>query len=69
VLAGGRFRGGVYGRSDEQAAFPAENPVAPQDLIATVYHALGVPAEQTLTNSAGRPQFIRPGQAIRDLLL
>jgi hypothetical protein len=69
ILAGGGFRGGfVYGRSDKHAAYPAENPVAPQDLIATVYHALGVPAEQTIVNSAGRPQFIRPGKAIHDLL-
>jgi hypothetical protein len=70
ILAGGGFRGGyVYGRSDKQAAYPAENPVAPQDLIATVYHALGVPAEQTIADAAGRPQFIRPGKAIHDLLL
>ncbi|HJS08304.1 MAG TPA: DUF1501 domain-containing protein [Pirellulales bacterium] len=70
ILAGGGFRGGyVYGRSDKQAAYPAENPVTPQDLFATVYHALGVSAEQTVADAAGRPQFIRPGKAIYDLLL
>jgi hypothetical protein len=69
VLAGGGFRGGfVYGKSDKHAAFPAENPVAPHDLIATVYHALGVPADQTIPNAAGRPQFVRPGAAIGELL-
>jgi hypothetical protein len=68
ILAGGGFRGGyVYGRSDKHAAYPAEDPVTPQDLIATVYHALGVPAEQTLADAAGRPQFVRPGKAIFDL--
>ena len=69
VLAGGGFRGGyVHGRSDQHAAFPAADAVSPQDLIGTVYHALGVPADQTLPNTAGRPQFIRPGNTIHELL-
>ena len=70
ILAGGGFRGGfVYGRSDKQAAFPAADPVEPRDLIATVYHALGVEANRTLADASGRPQFIRPGKAILDLLV
>ncbi len=70
VLAGGGVKGGfVYGKSDKDAAFPAENPVAPQDLVATAYHLLGVPEEQVLHDAAGRPQFVRPGRAISDLLL
>jgi uncharacterized protein (DUF1501 family) len=69
VLAGGGVRGGtVYGKSDRQAAFPAADPVAPRDFIATVYHALGVPAGQTLKDTGGRPHFVRPGNAIRELL-
>jgi uncharacterized protein (DUF1501 family) len=69
VLAGGGIRGGmVYGKSDRHAAYPASDPVAPQDLIATVYHALGVPETQTLSDPQGRPQYIRPGKAIRELL-
>ncbi|MSR66398.1 MAG: DUF1501 domain-containing protein [Pedosphaera sp.] len=69
VLAGGGARGGfVYGKSDKTAAFPAENPVAPQDLIATVYHLLGVPESQVLPDMNGRPQFVRPGRAITSLL-
>lgn len=68
VLAGGPFkRGFVYGKSDKHAAFPAENPVAPSDLVATLYHALGVPDRQTLTDITGRPQFVRPGKAIGEL--
>lgn len=69
VLAGGGFRGGfTYGRSDKHAAYPAENPVTPHDLIATIYHALGVPDGQTLADASGRPQFVRPGKAIHELL-
>jgi len=68
VLAGGGVRGGqVYGKSDKQAAYPAENPVSPADLIATVYHALGIPESQTVPDLSGRPVFVRPGKAIEEL--
>ena len=70
VLAGGGVRGGmVYGKSDKQAAFPASDPVEPVDLVATVYHLLGVPEHQTLPDMAGRPVFVRPGKAISELML
>ena len=69
VLAGGGVRGGtVYGKSDKFAAYPASNPVAPRDLVATVYHLLGVPADQTVPDLQGRPQFVRPGRSIPELL-
>ncbi len=69
VLAGGGTKGGhVYGRSDRHAAYPAENPVRPMDLIATVYHALGVPEDLTLADMLQRPHFVRPGKAVRSLL-
>ena len=68
VLAGGPFRRGhVHGASDRHAAFPAADPVAPRDLVATLYHALGVPEGQILPDLAGRPQFVRPGRAITAL--
>jgi len=70
VLAGAGVKGGfAFWKSDRQAAFPAENPVAPRDLIATVYHLLGVPEEQMVMDSGGRPQFVRPGRAIGELLI
>ena len=69
VLAGGGVRGGiVYGKSDKHAAYPAADPVAPLDLVATVYHALGVPESQTMPDQNGRPVFVRPGKAIHELL-
>ena len=69
VLAGGGFKGGfVYGTSDKHAAYPAEDPVAPADLVATIYHALGVPDKQMLRDVSGRPHFVRPGTTIGSLL-
>jgi len=46
----------------------ASDPVAPLDLVSTVYHLLGVPENQTLPDMAGRPVFVRPGKAIAELL-
>lgn len=69
VLAGGGVRGGmVYGKSDKHAAYPAADAVAPADLIATVYHLLGVPEELTVPDMSGRPMFVRTGKLITDLL-
>lgn len=69
VLAGGGIQGGqVYGASDKHAAFPAQNPTAPVDLVATVYHLLGVPPHFTLHDPTGRPQVICPGEPVLPLL-
>jgi hypothetical protein len=68
VLAGGGIRGGqVYGSSDRYAAYPASNPVAPVNLVATAYHLLGVPEHQTLPDAQGRPLVICPGSPVRAL--
>jgi len=38
VLAGGGIRGGqVYGSSDKIAAYPKDNPVSPEDFLATIH--------------------------------
>jgi hypothetical protein len=58
----------VYGKSDKHAAFPTENAVEPSDLVATIYHLLGVPERQTVPDTSGRPHFVRPGKVIGDLL-
>ncbi|HZN34286.1 MAG TPA: DUF1501 domain-containing protein [Pirellulaceae bacterium] len=69
VLAGGGIRGGlVYGKSDKHAAYPSADPVAPADLVATIYHTLGVPEQQTLPDTSGRPIFVRTGKLLPELL-
>jgi hypothetical protein len=68
LLAGGGIHGGsIYGRSDETASYPAENPVTPQDFNATVMHALGIPEGATLPDRADRPILLRHGRAIAEL--
>lgn len=69
VLAGGGIKGGVvYGASDRHAAYPAANATAPVDLLATVYHCLGVAPETVLYDSQNRPLAICPGTPIADII-
>lgn len=62
VLAGAGIRGGIsFGRSDKDAAWPLERPVSPEDLGATIYHALGIDPRLSLPDSQGRPVYINDG--------
>jgi uncharacterized protein (DUF1501 family) len=55
-FAGGGVQGGrVVGRSDEIGAYPAERPVEPSEVVATIYHSLGLNLEATLPGPQGRP--------------
>ena len=70
VLAGaGVTRGNVIGRSDSIASDPAERRVSPKDLLATIYHLLGIDPTTTLTDQQGRPFALMPeGEVIAELL-
>jgi hypothetical protein len=69
VLAGGGIVGGqVYGASDRIAAYPADAPVAPADLGATILHGLGVDPGIILRDRAGRPERACEGSPLRALL-
>jgi hypothetical protein len=68
VLAGGGIRGGqVYGASDKHAAYPTLHPVTPEDLLATIYYALGLPPETEIFDPQGRPLRISNGRPITAL--
>jgi hypothetical protein len=44
----------VYGKTDRIAASVTENPVTPQDLLATVYHLCGIGSEAVIFDRQGR---------------
>jgi uncharacterized protein (DUF1501 family) len=55
-FAGGGVQGGrVIGASDEIGAYPAERPVTPAEVVATIYHSLGIDLEAHLPGPAARP--------------
>lgn len=65
ALAGGGVRGGqLYGRSDNLAAEPKDNPVPVADFVATIYHALGYHGETKVTDMFGRPHRIIAGRPV-----
>jgi hypothetical protein len=68
LLAGGGIRGGaVYGASDAHAAYPKAAPVTPEDIAATIYHALGIAPETQLVDPLGRPHAVSTGTPITTL--
>jgi len=70
MLAGGGIRPGfVYGASDKTGAFPADRPATPGDLVATLYHLLGIDPTGEQYDALNRPHRIIPkGEVIRDLI-
>jgi uncharacterized protein (DUF1501 family) len=70
VFAGAGIRGGsVYGSSDRQAAYIKDSPVHIRDIVATIYHCLGIDPEMIVHDRAGRPiPIAHGGEPIRDIL-
>jgi hypothetical protein len=69
VLAGAGVRGGsVHGASDRHGAYPADQPVTPADLAATVLHLLGVPPNLELMDRLGRPLRACSGRPVLGVL-
>ncbi|HLU48996.1 MAG TPA: DUF1501 domain-containing protein [Planctomycetota bacterium] len=55
-FAGGGVKGGrVVGASDPIGGFPAERPVGPADIVATIFHSLGFDPTRHLPGPNGRP--------------
>jgi hypothetical protein len=65
VLAGaGVKRGAVFGASDRHGAYPSTNPVAPGDLAATMFAALGIDPSGHFEDGANRPSAIATGRPV-----
>ncbi len=68
VFAGGGVRGGrVIGSSDKIAAYPTSSLVEPHDVVATIYHALGIDPETVMHDQTGRPLPVSTGRVITEL--
>ena len=68
ALAGGGIRGGqIWGASDRLGAYPTHDPVNPDDLGATILHALGVDPTTEIPDPLGRPMRINAGTPLSAL--
>jgi hypothetical protein len=68
LAGGGAAAGAVLGASDRIAAYPVTYPCHPADVVATVYHLLGVPSDTALHDQTGRPHYLYAGRALDRLL-
>lgn len=69
VSGGGLRMGQVVGSTDRQGAYPADRPLTPKDLLATIYRHLGIDPAITFHDSTGRPiPILNHGEAIRELV-
>jgi uncharacterized protein (DUF1501 family) len=68
LLAGGGIRGGqVYGSSDRRAEYPRDNPIGPEHIARTIFHALGIDDMKAIDRE-GRPfQLMEEGWALTEL--
>jgi uncharacterized protein (DUF1501 family) len=64
LLFGGGMRvGQVIGSTDSAAAYAKDQPVHYQDVLATVYHNLGIDPHAMVEDVSGRPTMILPSSA------
>jgi Protein of unknown function (DUF1501) len=69
LLAGGGVkRGHVHGSSDKVGAYPAADPVRPEDLSATMFHLLGIDPKSEVRDALNRPLPISTGEVISGVL-
>lgn len=67
-LAGGGIRGGVvHGASDRVGGSPRDGLVRPEDITATIAHALGVPPDTEYRDALDRPHPISRGNPLTPL--
>ena len=70
LLAGGGMRTGqAIGATNRLGEYAKERPVHFQEIMATLYHNLGInPDLTTLTDPTGRPQHLVESRAIKELV-
>ena len=70
LLGGGGLHGGrIVGASEPRGGNVSERPVTPQDLLATLYQALGIPLDTHFNDATGRPvSIVGSGRPLEELL-
>ncbi|KAA3607964.1 MAG: DUF1501 domain-containing protein [Planctomycetota bacterium] len=68
VVAGaGTKKGFVYGASDATGSAPLKDPVHPTELLATIYHAVGIAPQTMVFNHLNQPRELVKGEPVLDL--
>jgi uncharacterized protein (DUF1501 family) len=64
VAGAGAKRGVVFGKSDSTGSSPVENPVHPVQLVATVYHSVGIDPATIVYNHLNQPRELVQAEPI-----
>ena len=67
IAGAGIKRGYVHGKSDATASAPLDNPVHPNELLATIYHSFGISPDTIVYNHLNQPRELVKGQAVSAL--
>lgn len=68
VVAGaGVKRGFVYGKSDQTGSAPVDSPVHPIELLATIYHAVGINPQTIVYNHLNQPRELVKAEPVTKL--
>jgi hypothetical protein len=66
---GGLKTGQVIGSTTEKGEYPKDRRVTPEDMLATLYHVLGIDTKQVFIDKAGRPHpVLSKGEPIAELV-
>jgi hypothetical protein len=68
LAGGGVARGRIVGASDKIGGDVADRPVSPKDLLATMYHLLGIDHRMQVRDALGRPLPLVEGEVLHDAL-
>jgi hypothetical protein len=68
VAGAGTKRGYVHGKSDKTASSPLESPVHPTELLATIYHSVGIKPDTIVYNHLNQPRELVKGEMVPGLL-
>jgi hypothetical protein len=70
ILGGGGLKGGVVvGSTNEKGEYPKDRPVTPGDMLATLYHVLGIDTSLKFNDKTGRPHpILNSGKPIKELI-
>ena len=67
VGGAGIMRGYIHGKSDKTGSSPAESPVHPTELLATIYHAMGIDPETVVYNHLNQPRELVKAKPVTQL--
>jgi len=69
LTGGGIKRGTVHGTTDKHAGYPTSHPVSPGDVVATIYHLLGIDPHTMVPDLNNRPWPVaHGGEVVREVV-